>query len=61
MRFRAVPGRMLEDRGAGVTRYGCCEHCQHDINDPPHDIPCPEGCEDGDGQPGQQVPGGTGS
>lgn len=24
--------------------YDCCEHCEHDINDPPHDVPCPEGC-----------------
>ena len=22
----------------------CCEHCEHGVNDPPHDIPCPEGC-----------------
>lgn len=24
--------------------YDCCGHCEHDINDPPHEIPCPEGC-----------------
>ena len=24
--------------------YDCCEHCEHDINDAPHDRPCPEGC-----------------
>ena len=22
----------------------CCEHCKHSINDPPHDRPCPQGC-----------------
>jgi hypothetical protein len=22
----------------------CCEHCEHGVNDPPHDRPCPEGC-----------------
>ena len=25
--------------------YDCCEHCEHDINDAPHDSPCPEGCD----------------
>lgn len=25
-------------------QYDCCQHCHHDINDPPHAIPCPEGC-----------------
>ena len=29
-----------------MTSYDCCEHCEHDINDPPHDRPCPEGCND---------------
>lgn len=29
-------------------RYDCCDHCDHDINDPPHDAPCPEGCTDDD-------------
>ena len=24
--------------------YDCCEHCEHGINDPPHNGPCPEGC-----------------
>ena len=37
--------------------YDCCEHCEHGINDPPHNGPCPEGCaeaEDGSlpGRPG---------
>lgn len=31
-----------------LRRYGCCEHCEHDINDAPHDTPCPEGCADDD-------------
>jgi len=22
----------------------CCEHCEHSPNDPPHDRPCTEGC-----------------
>jgi hypothetical protein len=26
--------------------YDCCDCCEHDINDPPHDLPCPEGCND---------------
>lgn len=26
--------------------YDCCEHCKHDINDPPHDRPCLSGCND---------------
>lgn len=28
--------------------YDCCEHCEHDINDPPHDQACDEGCNDYD-------------
>ncbi len=26
--------------------YDCCDHCEHEINDPPHELPCPEGCSD---------------
>jgi hypothetical protein len=27
--------------------YDCCEHCEHDINDLPHDRPCiVVGCEE---------------
>jgi hypothetical protein len=26
----------------------CCGHCAHDVNDPPHDRPCPEGCNTSD-------------
>lgn len=28
--------------------YDCCDHCEHDINDPPHPMACPEGCNDGE-------------
>ena len=24
--------------------FYCCEHCEHGINDAPHDTPCPAGC-----------------
>jgi hypothetical protein len=27
-----------------MSLYDCCSHCEHGINGPPHDIPCPEGC-----------------
>ena len=36
--------RLAEGRGQGMKRYDCCEHCEHGINDPPHDVPCPDGC-----------------
>jgi hypothetical protein len=35
-----------DDDPDSLVRYECCEHCKHDINDPPHDRPCPEGCPD---------------
>lgn len=28
--------------------YGCCIHCEHDVNEPPHEIPCPDGCGEWD-------------
>ena len=24
--------------------FVCCDHCEHDVNDPPHTAPCPEEC-----------------
>jgi hypothetical protein len=48
---------MIHEETDLAAPYDRCDHCEHDINDPPHDIPCPEGCNDAgmgafDGAPG---------
>jgi hypothetical protein len=34
-----------------MTYYACCVHCEHDddMPDDEHTVPCPEGCNDGQG------------
>lgn len=26
--------------------FACCDHCEHDVNDPPHTEPCEGECHD---------------
>ena len=58
---QAASDRQHQDATMGIyapRSFGCCEHCRHDVNDPPHEIRCPEGCVEEDwSDPADWAPG----
>lgn len=45
-RYRALHelDRELDGQDDEPGPLDCCEHCEHDVGDPPHEVPCPDGC-----------------
>ena len=38
--------KLITDANPDLGPWDCCRHCQHDVNDPPHTVRCPGGCND---------------